>query len=549
MAVRWPFSGRGARPRVDFQRPDGWHHLDGRQPPAPPQPTSPPQPPAPPAGWPPQPPPPRQSPLHRPGRRPQRKARGTLRLWAPVITVTILSIIVLVGGWNVISWLGDRDPGRTPSGQLPTDPTDPYSPPPRPTGDVPTVWSLDLVDLRPDLGEGRFETSLSGFMDSTLAIDAGDTWAVVTREEQGGSTRLHGLDAATGKERWRRPMDGVFCADDLLGGQLLCAEPFERERGLGTNWTLHRIDPATGATASSADFDGWITGLVVDHGHVLVLEQRLPAPHALITGLDGDLTQAWQIDLSQEEGHADLFSDNRIIIRPEEYPEGPALDRPRVRRVADGLTALWIGARTAFIDVPSGQLVGMPHCSRLVDDGNRLWCNAGSSAVAYDYRLQPITRTEAGVRLAFPYRDPRAGDITVPAFLDQDGALLRVNATTGATEGPLVRTAMGSAFGMAIPPTAATIDGVLVVADDTKTAAVAPDGDILWVSEYGFRLHEPFLQRGNLLSADFYTHELDLATGEILGSWRIGSHGFAVVAVGEQLATYSPDQLARLDLD
>ncbi len=547
MPKRWPFGRRGPKPRVDFQRPDGWHNLDGTESRAAQAPTPPPPPPIPPRDVPPPPPPPPTSPSHSEQRH---EARSKLRLWRPVFVVAILSVIVLIGAWNVAEWLNDRSGGHTPG---PPEPpatgtvTDPHNRPPRATDDAPTVWALTFSDLRPDLADGRFLTHPSGFMDSTIAIDAGDIWAVASGGPQGGDILLHGLDADTGKEAWRRPMDGVFCADDLLNEELFCAVPKQRERGLGTSWTLHLIDPATGETTSSADFDGWLSALVVEQGHVLILEQRLPAPHALITGLDDQLDQVWQFDLSQEEGHADLFSDNRLIIRPEEYPEGPALDRPRVRRVADGLTALWIGARTAFVDVPNGELVGMPHCSRLVDDGNRLWCNAGGSTVAYDHELNAITRTEAGVRLAFPNRDPREGDISIPAFLDEGGALLRVNPTTGATLGPLVNTGMGNAFGMSIQPSTASIDGVLVVADNSQTAAIdAETGEVRWESQYEFSLHDPFLHNGTLLATDFHTHQVDLATGEILNSWRIS--GIGVVAVGEHLASYSVDQLARLDL-
>lgn len=561
MPMRWPFGRRGAKQRVDFQRPDGWHNLDGSPPPQP-LPSQPPPPtasqPTMPQAAPPQPaptphhaPPPTQPPTQPPAPPPWRNpgTRTTLRQWRPVLMIAIVSAIVLVGGWNVANWLNDRPDTPNPAPPKAPDPvTEPYRRPPGPVEDVPMTWQLNLGTLRPELTDGRFETSISGLMDSEAAVDAGDTWLVVTRETEGGRTQLHGLDADTGEERWTRPMEGVICADDLLDEHLLCAEPTQRERDLGTSWLLHLIDPDTGRSASSVPFDGWINALVVDHEHVVILEQRLPAPHALITGLDGDLTQAWQFDLSQHEGHSGLFSENRVIIRPEEYPEGPALDRPRVRRVADGLTALWVGARTAFLDVPGGRLVGMPHCSRLVDDGSKLWCNAGQRAVAYDYQLNPITRTEDGIRLAFPNRDPRSGDITIPAFLSGDGTLMSVDLTTGATQGPLVRTTMGNAFGTAIPPATATIDGVLLVADNSRTAAVAPDtGEVVWVIEYGLRLHDPFLVRGNLLASDYSSHEVDLATGEILNGWRI-THGFGVIPVGEHLASYSLDELARLDL-
>lgn len=124
----------------------------------------------------------------------------------------------------------------------------------------------------------------------------------------------------------------------------------------------------------------------------MFLEQRQPAPHAVVSGWEADLRPAWSLDLAGEPGHDGLFSENRIIARGFPPTTGPALDRPRIRTVAGGLTALWIG-RT---------------------DGARLWCNTGDRATALTYGLAPTHRTEPGVRLAFPERDPRGGDITVP---------------------------------------------------------------------------------------------------------------------------------------
>lgn len=126
----------------------------------------------------------------------------------------------------------------------------------------------------------------------------------------------------------------------------------------------------------------------------------------------------WSLDLAGEPGHDGLFSENRIIVRGFPPTTGPALDRPRIRTVAGGLTALWIGRTTIFLDVAQGRPAGMPTCSRLVGDGARLWGNTGDRATALTYGLAPTHRTEPGVRLAFPERDPRGGDITVPVFLD-----------------------------------------------------------------------------------------------------------------------------------
>lgn len=452
--------------------------------------------------------------------------------------------IVLIG-WAVLQGLEGGTDGGSPPPEIPRNP------PPRAEVDAPAIWALKASTMRPDLDEeeANFETSFDGFSDTDAILDAGTTWLAVTLGEESRGNRLHGLDPDTGEEVWTRTLDGAYCARDLLDGQLACAEATDWERGLGVEWNLHLLDPASGDITTTQPFEGWLTAMVVDQGVLMVLEQRLPAPHALITGFDAALEQQWQLDLSQEEGHADLFSHNRVLFRAERLPAGPALDRPRIRRVADGLTAFWIGARTAFVDAPAGRLVGFPPCSRVVDDGQRIWCNDGNRTVAYDYQLRAITRTDDGVRLAFPHRDPVAGDITIPAFLDADGAFIKVDTTTGVSQGEFTDTAMSSAFGVPVSPTAATVNGLILAADSSQSIAV--DGatqEILWQSGIGLPVRDPVVFGDNALLVEFNAHEVDLATGEIVNSWRLPL-GYAVAAKGDGYISWDMADIARLDLE
>ncbi|WP_040282513.1 PQQ-binding-like beta-propeller repeat protein [Tessaracoccus massiliensis] len=416
--MRWWQIGKRRRkqPAVEFERPEGWGSLDGSpaapQAPTPmstpdpapepldgspaapqaPTPMSTPDPapePEPRPAPPPEPAPSSPEPRHVPNLPPRRHRRTEV---ASIVTFIVLA---LIAGWLLVDRALEERPSR-PSLSSERNPA------PRATVDAPTVWTLSAVDLRPDLAAGIFESSIDGFLDDAAIIDAGSTWAVITLGDDGGDNRLHGLDASTGEELWTRDLEGAYCSPTLLRDHIACAEATAWEQGQGTGWTLHLLSPETGETTVSAEYGGWVAGIAVDQDHLILLEQRLPAPHAVVTGFDGELNQAWQLDLSGVEGHDGLFSENRVWVRAERFPEGPALDRPRFRRVGDGLSALWIGTRTVFIDAATGELKGMPFCSRLVDDGSRLWCNDGPVAMAYDYDLRFVTRTERGVRLAFP---------------------------------------------------------------------------------------------------------------------------------------------------
>ncbi len=340
-----------------------------------------------------------------------------------------------------------------------------------------------------------------------------------------------------------------MCAKRRSGRTRCCASAIEHDPGhrvWARRWHLALLDPATGAERHSADWTGWLTLLHVDGARVLLVEQRQPAPHAVLTVLDDTLQQRAQFDLRDQSQHDGMFSNNRIHLRTLPIPAGPALDRPRIRSVADGLTALWVGQAAAFVDLDRATLVGVPRCSRLVDDGKRLWCNQGNLAAALSYALKPLYETDLGTRLAFPDRDPRAGDVTDPVFLRSDGAAVRVDLTTGRTAGPLVNTRNGSAFGMVTSPQVAYSDGLTLVWDSSTLFAVrARTGELLWQSANPGSIDDVYAWDGRLLLTGYQLRVLDPATGTVVRTYRQSS-GLYTHVVGEVLVGGGPDQVARL---
>lgn len=577
----------GTPEHPQFNRPSGWDGLgSGEQPtPEPPQqphtgqapsgqpPTQRPQPTSqqPPAGRPPTQPTPQQPPTGQPpapypypptygqysGYSPppyiQPRRRNPLRYVPAVISIGIISAILL-GAYAI---------GRIAGEPRPVDPSPSASAVPSawPTesesqrtdlehadiGDLvetKDVWVTLAGDLRPDEAEVEYETSYDGFMDSNVVIDGGDTWGVVTRPKGTADSRLHGIDPTTGEVRWEADLPGAYCAEDLLDGHFVCAEVLEADGDLGTRWRVSRIVPADGTVAHSAELDAWLAAILVADGRVVVVEQRMPAPHAVVTGLNADLEEVWQHDLRLEAAHELMFSENRLVVRDEEVPDPLALLRPRHRTVADGLTALWIGGATAFLDAANGELVAMPACSRLVDDGERIWCNDGDIAVAYDYAFNRLHETEPGVRLAFPTRDPRDGDVTPAVFLAEWGELMNIDPATGEDRGPVVGMEHGDAFGMEITPDVFHAGGFTVVSDKSSRLGFDPaTGEVLWHWLGPVRGSEVLMIDGALAVNSTEIDAIDPATGH--GAFHTNPEtGFMLGAAGERIYTTGLAELA-----
>lgn len=467
-------------------------------------------------------------------------ARERRRLLARAVRVLALYAGIFIAVVVVLGILPNRVqrttpvPTRTPTPALPV---------------LPPVWSVRPGELRTDLAGGaELVAPIDGTFDANRLVAVGDIWVVLTGDGEDRRIAVHGIDASTGRPLWRTDLPNGVCAAAPSKGRLVCAASVATDpaTGLGTRWRISLLDPATGRETRGADFAGWLTLIHVDGDRILLVEQRQPAPHAVLTGLDGELRQRWQLDLRDQPQHAGLFSNDRIYYRKLPIPDGPALDRPRIRKVADGLTALWSGQTTAFVDLRSGQLVGMPRCSRLVDDGKRLWCNAGPLAVAYSYTLRKLHETALNTRLAFPYRDPRAGDVTDPVFLEADGRAVRVDPATGRTVGPLAQTRNGSAFGMTISPSAAFVGGLTLVSDSTTLFAVdTRTGALHWRQARQASIGDVWVWRGELLFGESVVRILDTRTGRERVAYR-QRHGLYTALVGEVLVGVGPDELARL---
>lgn len=195
---------------------------------------------------------------------------------------------------------------------------------------IPVLWSVRPSTLRRDVTKPEFVPDLDGSFESDRALNVGLVWLVATDEGPGTPTVVHALDPVTGAERWHRATPEARCANRPLPDGIVCAEALANDpnTGLCVRWRLVVLDPATGAKVRHRDLDAWLSILRVREGRILLVEERLPAPHVVLTGLDAALNQTWQHDLAKVAGHADFFSDNRITNRGSRIPPGPALDRP-----------------------------------------------------------------------------------------------------------------------------------------------------------------------------------------------------------------------------
>ncbi|HEY9291741.1 MAG TPA: PQQ-binding-like beta-propeller repeat protein [Microlunatus sp.] len=416
-------------------------------------------------------------------------------------------------------------------------------------------WKAEPGRLRTDLAGAEFVSSIDGDFNGSYAAAIDDVWLTITGRENATDTMLHALDPQTGKAVWQRRLDGVLCATETPRTGILCASVLQRDpaTGLGTRWRLHRIDPADGSDRATTDINGWLTAMHFTADTFVVLEQRQPAPHAVVRGFDvKDLTERWSRDLRREPGQSEMFSEDRIIGRPEPERAGLALDRPRFRDVGQvgdraGLVAIWAGQRTAFIDLGTGKLIMMPHCSRLIDDGHRLWCNLPDGAAAYSYRGKLLYRVH-GPRLAFPDDDGVGVDRNRPVFIDDSGAPISVDPKTGKVGGPYGGPGAGSAFGMRTMPSAETVGPYTFLVGEGGTMLIDPKKDrVPWVNPELQQTDLPILLNDNVLMGSYHLSVVDPTTGQVSAEVRPGV-GLYTVALGERIAGIGPDEIADLDI-
>jgi hypothetical protein len=417
------------------------------------------------------------------------------------------------------------------------------------TGEVGATWHVEATALRPDLSAPRLVGAVDGAFDGPYVADLTDVWVLTSGSEQAQETVLHALDPASGDVVWERALDGVLCATEAHAAGLPCASVLERDpgTGLGVRWQLHLIDPGTGEDLAAGEVEAWVTAVRLVGDTFVLLEQRQPAPHAVLRGFGTDLEERWTLDLAGEPGHEGLFSENRVVNRPEPERPGLALDRPRLREVGPGLLAVWSGMRTAVVTPGPGDLLAMPQCSRLVDDGERLWCNEPESTAAYSYAGDHLF-TVPGLRLAFPDHDGRGDDRTRPVFIDEDGDVYSVDGESGEVRRRYLRAGTGSAFGMTIMPGASWTDGHTLVDHGTGVALLAPQADeVAWTNELAEMSDPPIARGDDLVLGGHELVTLDLATGVETSRVR-QPYGLYTVAVGGEIVGVGPDEIARLDL-
>ncbi|GAB2584131.1 PQQ-binding-like beta-propeller repeat protein [Microlunatus antarcticus] len=416
-------------------------------------------------------------------------------------------------------------------------------------GAVPNVWSIGPARLSPTVTGARFLGSIDGSFQQSYVAEVGGLWLTTTGDPNAASTALHALDPATGEVRWQRDLDGVLCATEAPKAGLLCASVLERDpaTGLGTRWRLHRLDLTTGQDRATRDVDGWFTAVHWSGSTFVGLEQREPSPHAVVRGFAvTDLRPVWTVDLAREPGQAEMFSEDRIIRRPEPERPGVALDRPRLRDVGDGLVAVWAGQRTAFVDPGSGRLVMMPHCSRLVDDGTRLWCNEVDGATAYAYDGRRLVRVR-GPRLAFPGDDGIGVDRSRPVFLDDDGAAVSVDVKTGKVGSPWTPPGRGSAFGVTTMPSAATTGDRTFLVGGAGTMLLDGRQDrVVWRLPGVTVGDVPIVRGDEVLVGTSRLTRVDLVTGQ--AGDEIRTDGLYTVAVGDRVAGVGPEGISLVDL-
>jgi hypothetical protein len=483
------------------------------------------------------------------GPKPTAATRAARVLAVVVIAVVALVLLCVVG---VIAGGGGSRTEPPPSIQ---DSPSRESVPNRP---VTVSWRIAPQQLRPDLPGATFigavDGDFSGPRVSAVDPKITDVWVALTGDQDEAKIVAHGVDPASGHVLWNRPMEGALCASEADPSGLVCAELLDRDpaTGLGRRWRLHLLDPRSGESRRSREVTGWISALHRSGDTLIILEQREPAPHAVLRGFDlATLQPRWELDLRQRPGHAAMFSEDRIIARKDPSRDGVVLDRPRFRDVGygpaaeqtggDGLVALWAGQRTAFVQPRSGTLIMMPQCSRLVDDGRRLWCNEPDGAASYSYAGKLLRRID-GPRLAFPRDDGVGVDRNRPVFTDDDGAPVAVDLDTGKVGRPYSVPGAGSVWGMTTMPTIHSVGGHTLLVGKGGAMLVDPAADkINWLIPDITLSDPPILIKGELLLGNYIFDIVDLRTGKRVATAK--TEGLYTVAIGDRIAGVGPELL------
>ena len=256
----------------------------------------------------------------------------------------------------------------------------------------------------------RFLGSIDGSFQQSYVAEVGGLWLTTT-----GDQRARPPPPCTPWTRRRAPCGGsassTACCARRRRRRPACSAPrcwsATRRPGSARGGGSTALDLATGEDRATRDVDGWFTAVhwsraARSSGSSSASRRRTRCVRGFAVS---DLRRAagrstWR----GEPGQAEMFSEDRIVQRPEPERPGSRSTGPGCATWATGSSRVWAGQRTAFVDPADGRLVMMPHCSRLVDDGTRLWCNEVDGATAYSYAGRRLVRVR-GPRLAFPGDD------------------------------------------------------------------------------------------------------------------------------------------------
>lgn len=483
---------------------------------------------------------------HDPGLIRETSVRNRRRWWLGIAVVVVLTLIITVS--RTTELLGTTGDGGDHGGGRATDPTRSSKPsaPPVPERQASLIWKKDATTLRTDLREPELISTLDGDYSGPYLAEIDDRWLIATGDEHGDRTVVHALDPDTGAVVWQRRLEGALCMPEPPPSGIVCASILERDPATraGKRWRLHLIDPADGHDRLTVDRDGWFTALHRSGSTIVAVEQRQPAPHAVLRGFGADdLRPRWSRDLLKVPGHDELFSADRIINRYDPAGNGMILDRPRFRDVGNGLLALWSGTRAAVIRPGDGSLIMMPHCSRLVDDGHRLWCNEVDGATSYSYAGKRLHRV-TGPRLAFPDDDGIGTDRNRPVFIDAGGAPVAVDLRTGTVGKRYSVPGAGSAFGMQTMPSAETVDGHTFLVGEGGAMLVDPHRDkIIWRNRYVRLTDPPLIIGDSVLMGTGDLDVLDLRSGRRTA--HVETEGTYVIKIGDRIAGVGLDGIVR----
>ncbi|ROR74503.1 hypothetical protein [Bogoriella caseilytica] len=384
-----------------------------------------------------------------------------------VIVLSVFALLVIAAGALLTSLLlgsgggqnptpqatdPPTDPEETPTGpeETPTDPeVDPTPDPNWPAPEQPaTAWDVDIRDLR-DLPSVGFVPNLGGADSPPLGAAEG-VWFAVSADRTGEDAMLHGVDADSGEELWRRELDLALCANEAApGGEIICASAIDRDPGdFATKWRLHLLDPATGEDEHTEDIDLHVRAIQLHASGIVVIEDREPGPSASVNLYDFDLEEVWSLDLAEVPEHEQLFTSWAYSTRPgpwtEEDLRSEPLDLVALGQVGpDGaVLVMQVYAHAVLVEAATGELLGkLSSCFDLIDDGEYLWCGGAlDRLMIYDYAGELVidVQAEAGLRSGLLGLHPREGERILsgrPIAHNWDGELVTISPEDG-SEGP-----------------------------------------------------------------------------------------------------------------